>query len=132
MCRRLSRKEADSRRVASGQQRHERAPSLRQRKAEKTVVNAERLRLDEADSGGVPWSRWGPYLSEWQWGTVREDYGSGDLWNGRHPIQKERLFGLTNAEGNHGEDVKECYGYFHGDNGAGIGASHQTGWTGTA
>ena len=96
------------------------------------MVNAERLRLDEADSGGVPWSRWGPYLSEWQWGTVREDYGSGDLWNGRDPILKERLFGLTNAEGNHGEDVKECYGYFHGDNGAGIGASHQTGWTGTA
>jgi hypothetical protein len=115
----------------------------------KTVVNAERLRLDEADSGGVPWSRWGPYLSERQWGTVREDYGSDDstwsyfsheqarfrayrwgedglagisddkqqlclalgLWNGRDPTLKERLFGLTNAEGNHGEDVKECYFY---------------------
>src|SRR5271166_1252578 len=114
-----------------------------------TMVNAERLRLDEADTGGVPWRRWGPYLSERQWGTVREDYGSGDdtwsyfphdqarsrayrwgedglagvsddrqqlclalgLWNGRDPILKERLFGLTNAEGNHGEDVKECYFY---------------------
>ena len=113
------------------------------------MVNAERLRLDEADTGGVPWRRWGPYLSERQWGTVREDYGSGDntwsyfshdqarsrayrwgedglagvsddrqqlclalgLWNGRDPILKERLFGLTNAEGNHGEDVKECYFY---------------------
>jgi hypothetical protein len=113
------------------------------------MVNAERLRLDEADSGGVPWRRWGPYLSERQWGTVREDYGSGDntwsyfsheqarsrayrwgedglagisddkqqlclalgLWNGRDPLLKERLFGLTNAEGNHGEDVKECYFY---------------------
>jgi hypothetical protein len=113
------------------------------------MVNAERLRLDEADSGGVPWRRWGPYLSERQWGTVREDYGSDDntwsylsyeqarsrayrwgedglagvsddrqqlclslgLWNGRDPLLKERLFGLTNAEGNHGEDVKECYFY---------------------
>ena len=53
------------------------------------MVSAERLRLDEADTCGVPWRRWGPYLSERQWGTVREDYG------------------LTNAEGNHGEDVKE-------------------------
>jgi hypothetical protein len=43
-----------------------------------TMVNAERMRLDEADSGGVPWRRWGPYLSERQWGTVREDYGGGD------------------------------------------------------
>jgi|HubBroStandDraft_4_1064222.scaffolds.fasta_scaffold816451_1 hypothetical protein len=42
------------------------------------MVTAERLRLDEADSGGVPWRRWGPYLSERQWGTVREDYGGGD------------------------------------------------------
>jgi hypothetical protein len=42
------------------------------------MVNAERLRLDEADSGGVPWRRWGPHLSERQWGTVREDYGSAD------------------------------------------------------
>ena len=42
------------------------------------MVSAERLRLDEADTGGVPWRRWGPYLSERQWGTVREDYGNGD------------------------------------------------------
>ncbi|HEX6523738.1 MAG TPA: hypothetical protein VF070_27620 [Streptosporangiaceae bacterium] len=113
------------------------------------MSNAERRRLDEADTCGVPWRRWGPYLSERQWGTVREDYGGGhdtwssftheqarsrayrwgedglagisddgqllclalSLWNGRDPILKERLFGLTNAEGNHGEDVKECYFY---------------------
>jgi Mannosylglycerate hydrolase MGH1-like glycoside hydrolase domain len=113
------------------------------------MPDAERQRLDEADARGVPWRRWGPYLSERQWGTVREDYsGSGDawsaftheqarsrayrwgedglagvsddrqllclalaLWNGRDPILKERLFGLTNSEGNHGEDVKECYYY---------------------
>jgi hypothetical protein len=113
------------------------------------MVNAERRRLDDADNRGVPWRRWGPYLSERQWGTVREDYSSsGDawssftheqarsrayrwgedglagisddrqllclalgLWNGRDPLLKERLFGLTNTEGNHGEDVKECYFY---------------------
>ncbi len=110
--------------------------------------NAERKRLEEAREG-VPWRKWGPYLSERQWGTVREDYSeNGDawsyfshdqarsrayhwgedglagfsdekqrlcfalaLWNGRDPILKERLFGLTNAEGNHGEDVKEYYFY---------------------
>jgi hypothetical protein len=109
---------------------------------------AEGRRLAAAKSG-LPWRRWGPYLSERQWGTVREDYseagnawqffphdharsrayrwgedgiaGFGDdqlylclglaLWNGRDPILKERLFGLTNAEGNHGEDVKELYYY---------------------
>jgi hypothetical protein len=113
------------------------------------MSNAERQRLDEADRGGIPWRRWGPYLSERQWGTVREDYGGGHdtwssftheqarsrayrwgedglagisddkqrlclalaLWNERDPILKERMFGLTNAEGNHGEDVKECYFY---------------------
>jgi hypothetical protein len=112
-------------------------------------VQAERQRLAEADQGGIPWRRWGPYLSERQWGTVREDYGGGRdswsaftheqarsrayrwgedglagvcddkqllclaiaLWNERDPILKERLFGLTNGEGNHGEDVKECYYY---------------------
>jgi Mannosylglycerate hydrolase MGH1-like glycoside hydrolase domain len=111
--------------------------------------DAERHRLAEADHGGIPWRRWGPYLSERQWGTVREDFGGGHdswsaftheqarsraylwgedglagvcddkqqlclaiaLWNERDPILKERLFGLTNAEGNHGEDVKECYYY---------------------
>ncbi len=110
---------------------------------------AEHQRLAESHSGGKPWKRWGPYLSERQWGTVREDYspdgtaweyfphdharsrayrwgedglaGFSDnqcrlclslaLWNGKDPILKERLFGLTNAQGNHGEDVKELYYY---------------------
>jgi hypothetical protein len=110
---------------------------------------AEELRLGEARDRGVPWKQWGPYLSERQWGTVREDYSeNGDawnyfthdqarsrayhwgedglagisddkqrlcfaiaLWNGKDPILKERLFGLTNSEGNHGEDVKEYYYY---------------------
>ena len=112
---------------------------------------AERSRLEAADRGEAKWRLWGPYLSERQWGTVREDYspdgeawtyfphdharfrayrwgedaiaGLSDdrqllcfglsLWNGRDPYLKERLFGLTNAEGNHGEDVKELY--FHQD-----------------
>jgi len=112
------------------------------------VALAEESRLEEARKG-VPWRRWGPYLSERQWGTVREDYsrdgnawnyfphdqarsrayrwgedglgGISDdkqylcfalaLWNGADPILKERMFGLTNSEGNHGEDVKECYFY---------------------
>src|SRR6516165_3492400 len=110
---------------------------------------AEELRLDEAREKRVPWKLWGPYLSERQWGTVREDYSeNGDawnyfshdqarsrayrwgedglagisddqqllcfavaLWNGKDPIIKERMFGLTNDEGNHGEDVKEYYFY---------------------
>jgi hypothetical protein len=110
---------------------------------------AEHGRLEEADGSGVPWRRWGPYLSERQWGTVREDYSpNGDawsyfthdqarsrayrwgedglagfsddhqrlcfslaLWNGKDEILKERLFGLANSEGNHGEDVKELYYY---------------------
>src|SRR5262245_59586874 len=109
----------------------------------------EQKRLNEARETGIPWKKWGPYLSERQWGTVREDYshdgnawdyfshdharsrayrwgedglaGISDdkqqlcfavaLWNGRDPILKERLFGLTNSEGNHGEDVKEYYFY---------------------
>ncbi len=109
----------------------------------------EQKRLNDAREAGVPWKKWGPYLSERQWGTVREDYsddgnawdyfshdqsrsrayrwgedglgGISDdkqrlcfavaLWNGRDPILKERLFGLTNSEGNHGEDVKEYYFY---------------------
>jgi hypothetical protein len=112
-------------------------------------ANAERQRLAEDRAGEQPWRRWGPYLSERQWGTVREDYSAGGnawdylphdharsrayrwgedgiagfsdemqrlclslaLWNGRDPILKERLFGLTNDEGNHGEDVKELYYY---------------------
>jgi hypothetical protein len=110
---------------------------------------AEQNRLHEARVQHVPWRKWGPYLSERQWGTVREDYSdNGDawsyfshdqarsrayrrgedglagisdeemtlcfglaLWNGKDGILKERLFGLTNAEGNHGEDVKEYYYY---------------------
>jgi hypothetical protein len=110
---------------------------------------AEALRLEEAREKGVPWRQWGPYLSERQWGTVREDYsqdgnawdyfshdqarsrayhwgedglgGLSDdhqrlcfalaLWNGKDPILKERAFGLTNSEANHGEDVKEYYFY---------------------
>jgi hypothetical protein len=113
------------------------------------MAGAEQRRLEEATTAGVPWRRWGPYLSERQWGTVREDYSFGGdawssfthdqarsrayrwgedglagfcddkqflclalaLWNGKDPILKERLFGLTNSEGNHGEDVKECYFY---------------------
>jgi hypothetical protein len=112
-------------------------------------MNSEQARLEEARTQTAPWKKWGPYLSERQWGTVREDYSdSGDawnyfphdqarsrayrwgedglggisddrqrvcfalaLWNGRDPILKERLFGLTNSEGNHGEDVKEYYFY---------------------
>jgi hypothetical protein len=112
-------------------------------------MTAEQQRLVDARKTGVPWKKWGPYLSERQWGTVREDYsengnawdyfshdqarsrayhwgedglaGISDdgqrlcfalaLWNGRDPILKERLFGLTNSEGNHGEDVKEYYFY---------------------
>ncbi len=113
-----------------------------------TANNAESLRLKEAGEQNA-WKQWGPYLSERQWGTVREDYSStgnawdyfshdqarsrayrwGEdglagisdnqqqfcfalaLWNGVDPILKERLFGLTNSEGNHGEDVKEYYFY---------------------
>jgi hypothetical protein len=112
-------------------------------------MTAENQRLQEAREQKVPWRRWGPYLSERQWGTVREDYSEGGnawdyfthdqarsrtyrwgedglagisddgqrlcfalaLWNGKDPILKERLFGLTNSEGNHGEDVKEYYFY---------------------
>jgi hypothetical protein len=112
-------------------------------------MTVEQIRLQEARERNIPWKKWGPYLSERQWGTVREDYSeNGDawnyfshdqarsrayrwgedglggisddhqilcfalaLWNGKDPILKERLFGLTNSEGNHGEDVKEYYFY---------------------
>ncbi|HTQ65549.1 MAG TPA: hypothetical protein VMI12_12180 [Puia sp.] len=112
-------------------------------------MNQEKIRLEETRDKGLPWKKWGPYLSDRQWGTVREDYSeNGDawnffphdharsrayrwgedgiagisddkqrlcfslaLWNGRDPILKERYFGLTNSEGNHGEDVKEYYFY---------------------
>ena len=113
------------------------------------IETHEQKRLNDARELGIAWKKWGPYLSERQWGTVREDYSqNGDawnyfshdqsrsrayrwgedgmagfsddkqqlcfalaLWNGRDPILKERLFGLTNSEGNHGEDVKEYYFY---------------------
>jgi hypothetical protein len=112
-------------------------------------MNAEEKRLKESNERTKHWKRWGPYLSERAWGTVREDYsphgsawdyfphdharsrayrwnedglaGISDrhqnvcfsiaLWNGKDPILKERLFGLTGSEGNHGEDVKEIYYY---------------------
>jgi len=114
-----------------------------------SIETTEQMRLNDARELGIPWKKWGPYLSERQWGTVREDYSqNGDawnffthdharsrayrwgedgiagisddkqhlcfalaLWNGKDPILKERLFGLTNSEGNHGEDVKEYYFY---------------------
>ncbi len=110
-------------------------------------VIAENQRLQESLRREKHWKRWGPYLSERSWGTVREDYSSDGsaweylphdlarskayrwgedgiagvcdnhqrlclalgLWNGKDPILKERLFGLTGNEGNHGEDVKEYY-----------------------
>lgn len=114
-----------------------------------TKISAEQLRLNENATKKVPLEKWGPYLSERQWGTVREDYSidgnawnyfphdharsrvyrwgedglagisdyfqnlcfSISLWNGKDPILKERLFGLNNEEGKHGEDVKELYYY---------------------
>src|SRR5437899_403078 len=113
------------------------------------TLTKEEQRLEESRERRVHWKRWGPYLSERQWGTVREDYSPGGtawdyfphdharsrayrwgedgigglsdrrqlicfalaLWNGRDPILKERIFGLTGSEGNHGEDVKEYYFY---------------------
>src|SRR4030095_15754739 len=113
------------------------------------ALTAEEQRLEDTRSGKAAWRRWGPYVSERQWGTVREDYSANGtaweyfphdharsrayrwgedgiagicddrqtlcfaiaLWNGVDPILKERLFGLTGNEGNHGEDVKECYFY---------------------
>src|SRR5213076_2747549 len=112
-------------------------------------MTQEEQRLEEARQRTKHWKRWGPYLSERAWGSVREDYSAGGtawdyfphdharsrayrwnedglagicdrhqricfalaLWNGRDSILKERLFGLTGSEGNHGEDVKECYYY---------------------
>ena len=113
------------------------------------ATTAEAARLEESRTRTAHWKRWGPYLAERAWGTVREDYspygtawdylphdharskayrwnedgigGISDrhqlmcfavaLWNGRDPILKERLYGLTGEEGNHGEDVKEYYFY---------------------
>src|SRR4051794_8389019 len=116
---------------------------------QRLTMDAEQKRLDDARERKVYWRRWGPYLSERAWGTVREDYSADGsawdyfphdharsrayrwnedgiagicnrtqdlclsvaLWNGKDPILKERLFGLTGNEGNHGEDVKEVYYY---------------------
>jgi Mannosylglycerate hydrolase MGH1-like glycoside hydrolase domain len=124
-------------------------PTVQRSTPSSNVEVAEQKRLKSVREEGVPWKKWGPYLSERQWGTVREDYSeNGDawnffthdqarsrayrwgedgiagisddkqhlcfalaLWNGKDPILKERLFGLTNSEGNHGEDVKEYYFY---------------------
>lgn len=112
-------------------------------------MNEEQLRLEQHKDGTAKWKKWGPYISDRQWGTVREDYSAnGDawnyvshdaarskayrwgedgiagicdykqllcfsiaFWNKKDPIIKDRLFGLTNNEGNHGEDVKELYYY---------------------
>src|SRR5271157_871381 len=126
-----------------------RRPQLNLHKGKEFAMTQEETRLQEARKGTSNWKKWGPYLSQRQWGTVREDYsqdgnardylthdqarsrayhwgedglaGISDekeflcfsvaLWNGNDPILKERLFGLTNSEGNHGEDVKEYYFY---------------------
>jgi len=123
--------------------------TAKERKSAFKPIGAESARLFECRESVVPWKKWGPYLSERQWGTVREDYSENGaaweyfphdharsrayrwgedglagvcddhgilcfalaLWNGNDPILKERLFGLTNNEGNHGEDVKEYYFY---------------------
>src|SRR6195952_595260 len=112
-------------------------------------MTAEESRIEQQYKANANWLKWGPYLAERQWGTVREDYSpDGDcwnylphdharsrayrwgedgllgicdrecrlcfavaMWNGKDPILKERLFGLAGPEGNHGEDVKECYFY---------------------
>jgi len=124
-------------------------PKVQEHSSLPYIEVTEQKRLNDAREKGVPWKKWGPYLSERQWGTVREDYSSDGnawnyfshdqsrsrayrwgedglagisddrqllcfalaLWNGRDPILKERSFGLTNSEGNHGEDVKEYYFY---------------------
>ena len=115
----------------------------------KHAAKSEIQRLEEDRRREKNWKRWGPYLSERQWGTIREDYSANGsswtyfphdqarsrvyrwgedgllgitdrecrlcfalaLWNGQDPILKERLFGLANEQGNHGEDVKEVYFY---------------------
>ncbi len=125
------------------------APASNRGAADPKYTDPESLRLDADSDREANWKRWGPYLSERQWGTVREDYSADGsswdyfthdqarsrtyrwgedgllgfcdrqgrlcfalaLWNGADPILKERLFGLGGPEGNHGEDVKECYYY---------------------
>src|SRR5918996_2214746 len=126
-----------------------RAPRRSRSREDQRSLTHEERRLEESEHRSAHWKKWGPYLSERQWGTVREDYsphgnawdyfphdharsrayrwgedglaGISDdqqrlclalaLWNGKDPILKERLFGLTNSEANHGEDVKEYYFY---------------------
>jgi len=143
---------ADNQSKSVGADQHKRVHSTKRAESTdlpKFVDVKEQKRLNDAREAGIPWKKWGPYLSERQWGTVREDYsqdgnawayfshdqsrsrayhwgedglgGISDdkqrlcfaiaLWNERDPILKERLFGLTNSEGNHGEDVKEYYFY---------------------
>src|SRR5512146_59896 len=125
------------------------SPTSRRARTEGQAMTAEERRLGEVQARTAHWRRWGPYLAERQWGTVREDYSAhgtawdyfphdharsrayrwGEdglfgitdrecrlcfalaMWNGHDPILKERPFGLTNPEGNHGEDVKERYFY---------------------
>src|SRR3954447_11422724 len=125
------------------------SPPRTTRAGHKGFMSAEHERLAQARDQGIPWRFWGPYLSERQWGTVREDMSSDGnawqsfthdqarfrayrwgedgiagisddkqrlcfavaLWNGKDPILKELLFGLTNSESNRGEDVKEYYFY---------------------
>jgi len=135
--------------TAGGSRRDHTKDILNEQEGIHVLGDEEKRRLEAARTGEAPWKQWGPYLSERQWGTVREDYSdNGDawnyfthdqarsrayrwgedglagisddkqrlcfalvLWNGKDPILKERLFGLTNSEGNHGEDVKEYYFY---------------------
>src|SRR5262245_39099784 len=123
--------------------------SAKRKESIANTISAEGARLADANAGSAAWRRWGPYLSERAWGTVREDYSAGGeawdyfphdharsrayrwsedglagvsdehqricfalaLWNGHDPILKERAFGLTGAQGNHGEDLKEYYYY---------------------
>src|SRR5881392_3696098 len=100
-----------------------RNPHMKRRTDMEVSPTAEHQRLIEDAARTKNWKRWGPYLSERQWATGGEDglLGITDrqcrlcfalaLWNGNDPILKERLFGLTGSEGNHGEDVKELYYY---------------------
>jgi hypothetical protein len=144
----MAKNQSDSKETAQ-QKRGQKATSTKIPDTPHFIDVMEQKRLNEAREAGIPWKKWGPYLSERQWGTVREDYsqdgnawdyfshdqsrsrayhwgedglgGFSDdeqrlcfalvVWNESDPILKERLFGLTNSEGNHGEDVKEYYFY---------------------
>ena len=144
-----TRRDPGARRRRTASRRTSRAGTTRRRTREAAGETAEGRRLADNDRRVAHWNRWGPYLSERAWGTVREDYSRDGtawdyfphdharsrayrwnedgllgicdrhqricfalaLWNGNDPILKERLFGLTNSEGNHGEDVKECWFY---------------------